>query len=129
MWLDVVAKPDPTHAGIADSLRRRHGPATPMGASFGLGLQGGVDYGFDSSRIVTGFPAPAWSNLPKGLNPATADAVAPEANRLAVDAVLRSNRHLRLASSRGQDNAAAQRDLLWSSQGYDPPVEFAALVR
>src|SRR6185369_5492205 len=69
MGLDVMATPDPTHAGLADPLRYRHGPATPMRISFGLGLQSGVNHSLDSSCIVTGFPAPTWSNLPKCLDP------------------------------------------------------------
>ena len=100
-----------------------------MRVSFGLGLQGGVNHGLDSSHIVTGFPASPWSNLPKRLGPAAAEALAPETNRLTVHAVLSGDRHLRPAGGNGQNNAAAQRDLLWSSQGYQPALEFAALVR
>src|SRR6266705_1064332 len=70
MRLEVVATPDPAHAGLADPLGHRHGAATPMRVSFGLGLQGGVNYGLDSSHIVTGFPASPGSNLPKCLGPA-----------------------------------------------------------
>src|ERR1051325_1474574 len=107
MWLQVVATPDPAHAGLADPLCRRHGPATPMRASFGLGLQSGVDYALYSRDIVSGFPAPAWSNRPKCLGPGGAEAFAPEANRLTVDAVRSGGRHLRLAGGKTQDNAAA----------------------
>src|SRR5690242_8669705 len=106
MRLDVMALPDPAHAGLANPLCRRHGTATPMRASFGLGLQSGINHGLDASHIVTGFPAPAGSNLPKRLEPAAAEAFAPEANRLTVHAVLSGDHHLRLASGNGQDNAA-----------------------
>ena len=106
MWLDVVATPDPAHTGLAHPLRHRHGPATPMCVSFGLGVQSGVNHSLDSTRIVTGFPAAAWSNLPQRLEPATAEALAPETNRLTVHAVVSGDRHLRLASGYGQDNAA-----------------------
>ena len=58
MWLDVVASPDPAHAGLTDPLRHRQGPATPMRVSFGLGLQSGINHGLDANRIVTGIP---WS--------------------------------------------------------------------
>src|SRR4249920_3399214 len=129
MRLQVVATPDPAHAGLADPLCHRHGAATPMRASFGLRLQSGVNHGLDSSHIVTGFPAPAGSNLPKRLGPAAGAALAPEANRLTVHAVLSGDHHLRLASRNSQDNAATERYLLWSSQGYHPALEFAALVR
>src|SRR5262245_2883511 len=106
MGLDVVATPDPVHAGFADPLGRRHGPATPMRASFGLGLQSGVNHRLDSSHIVTGLPAPAGSNFPKSRRPADPEALAPEANRLTVHAILSGDPHLRLAASNGQDNAA-----------------------
>src|SRR6202167_6631299 len=86
MRLDIVTTPDPAHAGLADSLCRRHGAATPMRASFGLSLQSGVNHGLDSRHIITGFPAPAGSNLPKRLGPAAAEALAPEANRLTAQA-------------------------------------------
>src|SRR5258707_14953005 len=108
MWLDVVATPDPAHARLADPLRHRHGPAAPMRVAFGLGLQSGVNHGLDSSCIVTGFPAPAWSNLPKRLGPATAEALAPEADRVTVDPLLSVDRHLRLSIAHGQENAATQ---------------------
>src|SRR5271170_6644783 len=107
MWLQVVATPDPAHAGLADPLRRCHGPATPVRASFGLSLQSGVNHGFDSSHIVTGFPAPTRSNLPKRWGPAAAEALAPEANRLTVHAVLSGDLYLRLARGDGQDYPAA----------------------
>jgi hypothetical protein len=90
MWLNVVTTPDPAHAGLADPLCRRHGAATPMRAPFGLGLQGGVNHGLDSSHIVTGFPPPAGSNLPKRLGSATAETLAPEADCLTVQAVVRA---------------------------------------
>src|ERR1700760_798137 len=106
MRLDVVATPDPAHAGFANPLRRRHGAATPMRASFGRSLQSGINHCLDSSHIVTRFPAPAWSNLPKSRGSTAAEALAPEANRLTVHAVLRSDHHLRLAGRNGQDNAA-----------------------
>src|SRR5215467_4685435 len=106
MRLDVVATPDPAHAGFADPLGCRHGAATPMRASFRLSLQSGVDHRLDSSHIVTRFPAPAWSNLPKSKGTAAAEALAPEANRLTVHAVFRGYHHLRLAGRNGQDNAA-----------------------
>ncbi len=77
-----------------------------MRISFGLGLQSGINQGLDSSRIVTGFPAPAWSNLPKRLGTIAAEAFAPETNRLTIHAVLSGDCHLRLASGNGQDNAA-----------------------
>src|SRR6516225_5244758 len=54
----VVATPDPAHAGLADPLCQRHGPATPLRVSFGLGLQSGVHHGLDSSGIVTGLKPP-----------------------------------------------------------------------
>src|SRR5438445_6067115 len=98
--------PDPAHAGLADPLCRRHRAATPMRASFGLGLQSGVNHRLDASHIVTGFPTSAGSNLPKRLGPATAEALAPEANRLTIHAVFRGDHHLRLASGDVQDNAA-----------------------
>src|SRR5271165_1014760 len=129
MWLDVAATPDPAHAGLADLLRRRHGPATPMRAPFGFALQRGVDHGFDSSRIINGFSAPSWSNLPKRLDPAAAEALAPKTNRLTVHVVLSGDLALRLAIGNSHDNAAAQRYLLWSSQGYHPALKFTALVR
>src|SRR5215467_9168602 len=106
MRLDVVATPDPAHAGFADPLGRRHGAATPMRASFGLSLQSGVNHRLDSSHIVTRLPAPAWSNLPKSRRPAGAEALAPEADGLTVHAVLGGDHHLRLAGRKGQDNAA-----------------------
>jgi hypothetical protein len=69
---DVVARPDPAPAGLADPLCRRHGAATPMRASFGLSLQSGVNHGLDSSHIVAGFrPRPgaisqgAWGPPPR----------------------------------------------------------------
>jgi len=100
-----------------------------MGVSFGLGLQRGVNHGLDPSRIVTGFPAPAGSNLPKRLGSAIAEALASETNRLTVHAVLGGDRQFRLVSVNGQDNPTTQRYLLWSPQGYHPALEFAALVR
>jgi hypothetical protein len=100
-----------------------------MRASYGLGLQSGVNQSLDSSRIVTGFPAAAGSNLPKRLGAAGAEALAPETNGLTVHAVLSSDLYLHFASGNGQDNAATQRYLLWSSQGYHPPLKFAAMVR
>ncbi len=106
MWLDVVATPDPADAGLADPLRYRHRPTTPMRASLGLGLQSGVNHSLDSSRVVAGLPAPAWSNLPKRVGPAAAEAFAPQTNRLTVYAVVSGDRRLRLASGHGQDNAA-----------------------
>src|SRR5258705_14018127 len=106
MWLDVVATPDPAHARLADPLRHRHGPAAPMRVAFGLGLQSGVNHGLDSSCIVTGFPAPAWSNLPKRLGPATAEALAPEPDLDTVDPILTGDRHLRLASRNAHNNTA-----------------------
>src|SRR6267154_4954204 len=118
MRLEVVATPDPAHAGFADPLCHCHGATTPMRISFGLALQGGVNYSLDSSHIVTGFPASPWSNLPKRLGSTAAETLAPEADRLTIHAVLSGYRHLRLAGGNGQNNTAAQRDLLWSSQGY-----------
>src|SRR2546427_12371119 len=106
MWLEVVAPPDPAHAGLADPLRHRHGATTPMRAAFGLGLQSGIDHGFDSGRIVTGFPAATGSNLPKRLESAGAETLAPEANRLTVHAVLSGGLHLRFASGDGQSKSA-----------------------
>src|SRR5262245_26250104 len=106
MWFDVVTTPDPAHGGLADPLRHRHGPATPMRVCFGLGLQSGVNHGLDSSRIVTGFPASAGSNLPEPLRPTVAKTLAPETNRLTVHAVLSGGRDLRFACGKGQDNAA-----------------------
>src|SRR5215472_9497544 len=106
MRLDVMATPDPVHAGLADALCRRHRAATPMRTSFGLGLQSGVNHGVDSSHIVTGFPATAGGNLPKRLGPAATEALAPEANCLTIHAVLRGDHHLRLASGNCQDDAA-----------------------
>src|SRR5689334_1608896 len=106
MRFDVVATPDPAHAGLADPLCRRHGATTPMRASFGLSLQGGVDHGLDSRHIINGFPAPAGSNLPKRLGPAVSEALSPEANRLTVHAILGGDHYLCLASGNGQDNAA-----------------------
>src|SRR5579862_8742866 len=88
MRLNVVTTPDPAHAGLADPLCGCHRAATPVRASFRLSLQSGVNHGLDSSRIVTGFPAPAGCNLPKRLRPTVAKALAPEANRLTVHAVL-----------------------------------------
>jgi peroxiredoxin len=41
---DVVAAPDPAHAGFADPLGRRHGATTPVRAPFGLSLQSGVNH-------------------------------------------------------------------------------------
>src|SRR5688572_27703610 len=116
MWLEAVTAPDPVDAGLADSLRRGHGPATPMRACFGFSLQRGVNHVFDSSRIVIWLPAPAWSNLPKRLKPASDEALAPETNRLAVDAVLHGHGHLRCAISNRKDDPATQCYLLWSSQ-------------
>src|SRR5580700_8442066 len=81
MGLDVVAPPDPAHAGFADPLRLRHRSATPMRASFGFSLQSSVDDGLDSSRIVTGLPPPAGSDLPKRLGTAAAEALAPRDER------------------------------------------------
>src|SRR3954447_11853916 len=106
MWLDVMAAPNPVHTGFADSLRRCHSAAAPMRAPFRFGLQRGVDDSLDSGGIVTGLPTPAWSNLPKGLGPATAKALAPESNRFRIHTVLTGDRHLRLARSDGQDNTA-----------------------
>src|ERR1051326_2639751 len=106
MRLDVVTTPDPAHAGLADPLGRRHGAATPMRAPFGLSLQSGVNQRLDSSHVVRGFPPPAGTNLPKSGGPAAAEALAPEANRLTVHAVLRGDHYLRLAGRSGQDNAA-----------------------
>src|SRR2546423_1459484 len=128
MRLEVVATPDPAHAGLADLLCHRHGAATPMRVPFRFGLQGSVNHALDSSHIITGFAASPWSNLPKRLGAATAEALAPEADRLAVHAVLSGDRHLRLSGGNGQNNAAAQRDLLWSSQGYQAALEFTALL-
>src|SRR5512140_2931548 len=101
MRLDVMAMPDPAHAGLADPLCCRHGAATPMRACFGLALQSGINHGLDSSHIVTGFPAPTGSNLPKRLGSAVAEAFPPEANRLTVHAVLRGDRRLRFTSGNG----------------------------
>src|ERR1700680_4886875 len=106
MRFDVVATPDPAHAGLADTLCRRHSATTPMRASSGLSSQSGVNHGLDSRHIVTGFPAPAGSNLPKRLGSAAAEALSPEANRLTVHAVLGGYHDLCLASGNGQDNAA-----------------------
>ena len=99
-----------------------------MRISPGLGLQSSVNHAFDSSRIVPGFPAPTWCNLPKRLGTAVAEALAPEADRLTVHAVVGGDRHLGFASGNGQDNAASQRYLLRSPQGYHLALEFAALV-
>src|SRR5262245_42088528 len=107
MGLDVMATPDSAHAGLADPLRLRHRPATPLRAAFGLGLQSGVDDGLDTSRIVTGFPASSWRNLPKRLDPAALEPLAPEANRLTVHVILSGGLHLRLATSKRQDDATA----------------------
>src|SRR3954452_7779276 len=106
MRLEVVTTPDPAHTGLADPLCRRHGAATPMRASFGFGLQGGINEGLDSSHIVTRFPAPAGSNLPKRLGATRVESLAPEAHRLTVHAILSRDHHLRLASGNSQDNAA-----------------------
>src|SRR3954452_9139263 len=106
MWLDVVASPDPAHAGLADPLCRRHRPTAPLRASFGLALQRGVNYGLDSSRIVTGFPASAGSNRPKRLWPTFAEAFAPKTNCLTVHAVFGGDPHLGFAGGNGKDNAA-----------------------
>ena len=103
---NVVTTPDPAHAGLADPLCDCHRAATPVRASFGLRLQSGVNHGLDSSHIVTGFPAPAGCNLPKRLGPTLAKALAPQANRLTVHAVLSGDHCLWLASGNGQDNAA-----------------------
>src|SRR3954447_4758681 len=105
MWLDIVATPDPAHARLADSLSHSHGATTPMRVSFWLGLQSGVNQALDSSYVVTRFPAPAWSNLPERWGPAVTEALAPEANRLAVHATLSGDHHLRLTSGNGQDHA------------------------
>src|SRR6476660_2514051 len=107
MRLDVMATPDSAYAGLADPLRRCHRPATPLRAAFGLSLQSGSNHGLDASRIVSGFPAPSWSNLPKRLYPAVAEALAPEANRFTVHAIVGGNLQLRLASGNGQDDPAA----------------------
>ncbi len=106
MGLDVMATRDPASAGLADPLRRRHGPATPMRGPFGPGLQSGVGHGLDVRGIITGLPALSRSNLPKRLRAAAAEALAPEPNRLAVHLGSSSNLHLRLASGNGQDNLA-----------------------
>jgi len=48
-----------------------------MCAPFRLGLQSGVNDRLDPRRMVTGFPAPAWRNLPKCLDTAAAEALSP----------------------------------------------------
>src|ERR1051326_2738526 len=104
MRLDTMATPNPAHAGLADSLCRRHGTATPMRASLGLSLQSGVDDGLHSPGIVTALSASSGSNLPKRLRAAAAEALAPEPNRLTVHVDSSRDLHLRLASGNGQDN-------------------------
>src|SRR5437764_3341507 len=128
MRLEIVATPNPAHAGLADPLCRRHSAATPMRVAFRFGLQGGVNHALDSSHIITGFLTSPWSNLPKRLGPATAEALAPEADRLTVHAILSGDRHVSLSGGNFQNNAAEQRDLQRSSQGYQAALEFAALV-
>jgi hypothetical protein len=69
MWLDVMATPDPAYAGLADTLRYRHSLAVPMRV-FGLGLQGGVNHGLNSSRIVNGSrPCREQSPIARGARP------------------------------------------------------------
>jgi hypothetical protein len=101
MWLDVVAPPDPVHAGLADALVRRHCPTAPMRASFRFGLQRSVNHGLDSRRIICGLPAPTRGNLPKRLGPAGAEALAPKTHGLTVHAALSSDGDLSFAGGNG----------------------------
>src|SRR5437764_15333655 len=111
------------------ALRTRHCPATPMRVSLWLGLQGGVDHSLHTRRIVSRFPPPAWSNLPKRLQTVATESLSPQTDRLTVHAVLRRNRTLGFTGSNSEDHAAAQRYLLWCSQRRQPAFNLNLLVR
>src|SRR5258706_5357902 len=120
MRLDIVAAPDVADRRLADSLLHRHRATTPMRAPFRLGVQGGVDHCLDAGRIVSGFPAPTGRDLPESWQALGAKPLAPQTNRLAVDAILGSDHNLRLALSDGQNDAAAERHLLRRTQDHHP---------
>ena len=60
-----------------------------MRVAVGLSLQRGINQSLDASRIITGLPAPAWSNLPKRLGAATAEALAAVREGMTIDAASR----------------------------------------
>jgi hypothetical protein len=75
-----------------------------MRAPFRLGLQSSIDHGLDTGRIVSRFAAPAWSDRPKRLETAAAEALSPQTHGLAVHAIVSRDRNLGFASGYGQND-------------------------
>jgi len=78
MRLNVMALPQSTDRGLAESLVRRHEPATPMRHSFRLGLQSRVNDRFDAIRAVSRFAAAAGRDLPQAVQTCVGEALAPQ---------------------------------------------------
>src|SRR5258708_6073171 len=95
MRFDVMALPQSTDRGLAQSLAGRHQPATPMTDSFRLGLQGRVNDCFDAVRSVDRFASATGRDLPQTVQPFLGETLAPQANGLPIDLQIRGDRRFR----------------------------------
>src|SRR4029450_7071398 len=65
MRFDVMASPQITDRGFADSLPGGHEPATPLRLAFGFRLQRGIEHRLDSFRTVSSLAPSSRSDLPQ----------------------------------------------------------------
>src|SRR3954462_15760578 len=128
MRLDVVAPPYVADGGLAQAQARRHQPATPLGAPFGLGLQCGVDDPFDVLLAIGWLAAAARSHVPQPGQTLLQKTLPPEAHGLAIDLQFRRNRQFRLSRRRRQNDAATKRYLLRRSHRSQPLIELFSLL-
>src|SRR6059058_5092905 len=111
MRLDIVQLPYTVHRVLADPLRLRHQPATPMGHALGLALQGRLNDPVSLALIVVRFAPATGSDLPDLPDALLVHPLAPKLHGGSAHAEALGDGHILLTCLRFQDNPTTQRHL------------------
>src|SRR5450631_1583569 len=129
MRLDVMQLPQAVHRVLADPLRLRHEPATPMRHASRLALQRRFNDPASLGLSVVRLASPARRDLPHLPNPPLVNALAPQLHGRPIHFKLLGNRDIVLTRQRSQNNPAAQRHLLRGAVGGLPLLKLRSFSR
>src|SRR5207244_12946288 len=127
--LEILPLPYTVHRVLADPLRLCHEPATPMGHTLGLALQGRFNDPVSLLLRIVHFASATGSDLPNLPDALLVHTLAPQLHSGPAHAEPLGDRHILLPRHRSPANSAAQRHLLRRPVRGCPLSQWCALRR